>query len=163
MWEGQDRVVGDGSEWSVSEDWEAVTGLVNDVFGVSVGDRVLQDGDATDWKALSDRFVHEPVFTEVVEALRVLESPASDKVKQKAKHKAARYMVENNRLWKVGGNAGIRERARVECVTQKEAIVLAKAQHGEAGHWGRDAVKLALMDRIWSPKLDESIMEAIVS
>ncbi|GAW10534.1 Retrovirus-related Pol polyprotein from transposon opus Includes: ame: Full=Protease [Lentinula edodes] len=104
MWEGQDRVVGDGSEWTVSEDWEAVTGLVNDVFGV-----------------LMEHFAGEPVFKEVVEVLQVLESQADDKLKQKAK-------------------------------------VLAKVQHGEAGHWGRDSVKLALMDRIWSPKLDESVM-----
>ncbi|KAJ3884769.1 hypothetical protein GG344DRAFT_60162, partial [Lentinula edodes] len=162
MWEGRDRrVVGDGSEWTVSEDWEAVTGLVNDVFGVSVSDGVLQGEDTTDWPAMLSRFVNEPVFTEVVEALRVLEGPASDKVKQRARHKAARYMVENDRLWKVGGNEGIRERARVECVTKKEAVALAKTQHGEEGHWGRDSIKLALMDRIWSPKLDESIMEAI--
>ncbi|KAJ3912113.1 hypothetical protein F5877DRAFT_54508, partial [Lentinula edodes] len=161
MWEGQDRVVGDGTEWTVSEDWEAVTGLVNDVFGVSVGEGVLRDAEATDWTTLSKRFITEPVFAEVVEALRVLEGPAEDKATQKAKHKAARYMVEDNRLWKVGGNEGIRERARVECVTRKEAVELAKVQHGKAGHWGRDSVKLALMDRIWSPKLDESVMEAI--
>ncbi|GAV99844.1 retrotransposon-like family member (retr-1) partial [Lentinula edodes] len=110
---------------------------------------------------MSERFQNEPVFTEVVEALRVLESSVSDKVKQKASHKAACYMVDGNRLWKVGGNEGIRDRARVECVTRREAVALAKTQHGEAGHWGRDSVKLALMDRIWSPKLDESIMKAI--
>ncbi|KAF8824330.1 hypothetical protein HHX47_DHR8000253 [Lentinula edodes] len=161
MWEGQDHVVGDGSEWTVSEDWEAVTGLVNDVFGVSIGDGVLRGEDTTDWTAMLTRFANEPVFTEVVEALRALEGPASDKVKQRAQHKAARYMVEDNRLWKVGGNEGIRERARVECVTKREAVALAKAQHGEEGHWGRDSTKLTLMDRIWSPKLDESIMEAI--
>ncbi|GAW06777.1 retrotransposon-like family member (retr-1) partial [Lentinula edodes] len=86
-----------------------------------------------------------------------------DKAKQKAKHKAARYMVEDGRLWKVGGNDGIRERARVECATRREAVIIAKAQHGEAGHWGRDSVKLASMDRIWSPKLDESVMEAITT
>ncbi|KAJ3893819.1 hypothetical protein GG344DRAFT_42431 [Lentinula edodes] len=163
MWEGQDRTAGDGSEWTVSEDWEAVTGLVNDVFGVSAGDGMLRGNDATDWEAMLSRFANEPVFTEVVEVLRVLESTASDKEKKRAQHKAARYMVEDNRLWKVGGNEGIRERARVECVTKREAVVLAKTQHGEEGHWGRDSIKLALMDRIWSPKLDESIMEAIVS
>ncbi|KAJ3912899.1 hypothetical protein F5877DRAFT_53332 [Lentinula edodes] len=151
MWEGQDRVVGDGSKWTVSEDWEAVTGLVNDVFG------------ALDWEALAEHFVSEPVFKEVLDALRVLEGPRDEKVEQRAKHKAARYMVEGNHLWKVGGNDGLRGWARVECVTRKEAVKLARVQHGEAGHWGRDAVKLALMDQIWSPKLDESVMEAITN
>jgi len=34
-------------------------------------------------------------------------------------------------------------------------------QHNEGGHWGRDAIKIALTDRIYSPKLDASIMAAI--
>lgn len=163
MWEGQDWVVGDGSEWTVSEDWEVVTGLVNDVFGVSIVEGMMGGTEVSDWEALLERFVSEPVFKEVLDALRVLESPGDEKAKQRAKHKAACYMVEGNRLWKVGGNDGLRGWARVECVTRKEAVKLARVQHGEAGHWGRDAVKLALMDQIWSPKLDECIMEAITS
>lgn len=52
MWEDQDWVVGNGSEWTVSEDWEAVTGLVNDVFGVSAVDGMVGDMESTDWNAL---------------------------------------------------------------------------------------------------------------
>ncbi|GAW03058.1 Retrovirus-related Pol polyprotein from transposon opus Includes: ame: Full=Protease [Lentinula edodes] len=129
MWEGQDRVMGDGSEWTVSEDWEAVTGLVNDVFGVSIAEGMMEEGEVTNWEALSGRFRGEPVFMEVIDALRVLESPADDKAKQRARHKAARYMVDGSRLWKVGGNGGIRERARVECITRREAVELAREEY----------------------------------
>ncbi|KAE9389101.1 hypothetical protein BT96DRAFT_835385, partial [Gymnopus androsaceus JB14] len=152
MWEGQEREVGDGSEWTVNEDWESDRGLVNDVFSVS---------EATNWEALQRRFENEPVFQEVVAALEVLESSVAESVKRRALHKAGKYMVENGKLWKVGGNDGVRERPRVECVMKKEAVDLAKAQHESGGHWGRDSVKLALMDRIWSPKLDESVIEGI--
>jgi len=49
----------------------------------------------------------------------------------------------------------------MECVTREEAKALATKQHAEGGHWGRDAIKIALTDRIYSLKLDESIMTAI--
>lgn len=161
MWEGQERVHGDGSEWSVSEDWEAVTGLVNNVFGVDAAKEILGESAGTDWQGLMKRFKEEPVFLEAIEALRILETPGDDKSKGRAQHKAGMYMIDDNKLWKVGGNKGIRERARVECVTKVEATELARVQHAEGGHWGQDAVKLALMDRISSPKLDESVLTAI--
>ena len=49
----------------------------------------------------------------------------------------------------------------MECVTKEEAIELAQKEHVERGHWGRDAIKKALVDRIWSPKLDSSIITGI--
>ncbi|KIK43905.1 hypothetical protein CY34DRAFT_60554, partial [Suillus luteus UH-Slu-Lm8-n1] len=33
--------------------------------------------------------------------------------------------------------------------------------HTEGGHWGRDAIKIALLDRICSPKLDATILTVI--
>jgi hypothetical protein len=38
---------------------------------------------------------------------------------------------------------------------------MASKQHEDGGHWGRDAIKIALLDRIYSPGLDMSIMKAI--
>ncbi|GAW08290.1 Retrovirus-related Pol polyprotein from transposon opus Includes: ame: Full=Protease [Lentinula edodes] len=96
MWEGQDRVMGDRSEWTVSEDWEAVTGLINDVFGVTIAKGMMGSEAVTDCKTLAEHFAEEPVFREVIDALRVLESPKDNKAKQRAKHKAACYMVEGN-------------------------------------------------------------------
>jgi hypothetical protein len=55
----------------------------------------------------------------------------------------------------------VRARCKVECVTQDEAKELAAKQHAEGGHWGRDAIKIALTDRIYSPKLDATILTAI--
>lgn len=37
---------------------------------------------------------------------------------------------------------------------------MAAKQHAEGGHWGRDAIKIALTDRIYSPKL-HSLLEPI--
>ena len=61
-WEGLSREVGDGSEWSVSEDWESVHGLHHDIFSVT--------SQETDFSDLRQRFADEPLFLEVVEALQ---------------------------------------------------------------------------------------------
>jgi len=42
-----------------------------------------------------------------------------------------------------------------------EAVELARGEHAKNGHWQRDAVKKALLDRIWSPGLDSSIITGI--
>ena len=55
----------------------------------------------------------------------------------------------------------MRGRARVECVSPSEAVELAKEEHAKNGHWQRDSVKKALLDRIWSPGLDSSILAGI--
>jgi len=55
----------------------------------------------------------------------------------------------------------VQARSKVECVTREEAKQLATEQHANGGHWGRDAIKIALTDRIYSPKLDASILAAI--
>jgi hypothetical protein len=45
---------------------------------------------------------------------------------------------------------------------KKEAVELARKEHENRGHWHRDNIKLALMDRIHSPALDSSIVKAIM-
>lgn len=45
---------------------------------------------------------------------------------------------------------------------QGEAIELARKEHVEHGHWGRDMIKLQLIDRICSPRLDRSVTTAIL-
>ena len=50
---------------------------------------------------------------------------------------------------------------RRECVTQKEAMELAWQEHETGGHFHRDLIKIMLLDRIDSPKLDKSIIAAI--
>ncbi|KAJ3889522.1 hypothetical protein GG344DRAFT_9994, partial [Lentinula edodes] len=151
--EGLPEFEGDGSSWSVSEDWESSRGLAQDVMA-------LEEEESNEFVALRRRFSDEPVFSEVVNALANLKSNASVRVKARAEHRAKGYMIEDGKLWKVGGR-GARARPRVECVTKEEAVALARIQHADGGHWGRDSVKIALLDRICSPKLDESILKAI--
>lgn len=155
--EGFPRQDGDGSEWAVCEDWESNTGLVNDIF------QVTAEGDGSELAdALLDRFHLEHLFTEVVQSLLDIGNPEVDqRTKARAAHRASQYMIEDGRLWRIGKGTDTRARARLECVTRKEATEMARVVHEQQGHWGRDAIKIALMDKIWSPKLDQSILEGI--
>jgi len=60
-WENTPPRPGDGSEWTVSEDWEARTGLVNDIMTITAIDASVD--------ALCTRFEKEPVFKEVIEVI----------------------------------------------------------------------------------------------
>jgi hypothetical protein len=44
-----------------------------------------------------------------------------------------------------------------------EAIELARKEHESGGHWHRDNIKLALLDKVHSPALDSSIITAITN
>jgi Integrase core domain len=70
-------------------------------------------------------------------------------------------MVEDGKLWRVAGGHSTRARSRVEYVTRDEATQLARQEHEVNGHWQRDSMKKALMDRIWSPGLDALVAKGI--
>lgn len=71
-------------------------------------------------------------------------------------------MIEEGRLWRVAGGHKTRARSRVECITRTEATQLAKEEHLKNGHWHRDKIKKSLLDQIWSPGLDASIVQGII-
>jgi hypothetical protein len=144
----------DGSQWTVSEDWETAVGLTHDVFFTT-------DPTTPEVVQLRERFKDEPLFLEVIEALLELDHGKTIRLRKRARHRASEYSIADNRLWKVAGGHHTRARPKVECVTKTEAINLAQKEHNEGGHWGRDAVKKTLMDRIWSPGLDSSIVMGI--
>jgi hypothetical protein len=76
-------------------------------------------------------------------------------------HNAVNYQIDEGKLWFIGGSNNIWAWPCRECVTKMEAVQLAKKEHKEGGHWHRDHIKLALMDRIHSPAFDSSIVKAI--
>ena len=81
--------------------------------------------------------------------------------KKHAQHRKTQYMLNEGKLWFIGGSSGTQAQARRGCVSRVEAVELAKQEHEQGGHWHRDAIKMALMDCYHSPKLDELIVKAI--
>lgn len=69
QWEGQpcDAGLQDGSTWTVSKDWEAEKGLVNDILLTSTIDEHTV-------RSLVECFANEDVFLEVVELLAQINS-----------------------------------------------------------------------------------------
>ena len=63
--------------------------------------------------------------------------------------------------WKIGDGSD-RARARLECVTKEETVQLTWEEHRNNGHFHRDNIKAKLLDRVTSPKMDQSITKAIL-
>ncbi|KAK6971466.1 hypothetical protein R3P38DRAFT_2587204, partial [Favolaschia claudopus] len=166
MYEDVARVKGDGHEWTVSADGEAESGLVSDLFAVCVE----QIGESEVFMvvalpegvmALRERFKGEPVYVEVIDALFELDMGTTKRERQRAKHRAAGYFVDGLKLWRLYGGRRDRGRSRRECITRAEAVEMAAKIHAEEGHFGRDAIKLRMMDSVCSPGLDASIVAAV--
>jgi hypothetical protein len=146
---------GDGHEWTVSEDWEARTKLSNDIM-------IIQPTQLeSTYTALRARFAEERVFLEVIDSILELDHGESLRIRKRAKHKAKGYMIEGEKLWKIGDGSD-RARARLECVTKEETVRLAWEEHCNNGHFHRDNIKAKLLDKITSPKMDQSITKAIL-
>lgn len=101
------------------------------------------------------------MFLEVIDAILNIDTMANPRDRSKARHRASQYIIENGRLWRIYGRTSVRPRSRTECITWEEAEQQAYILHSTGGHWGRDALKIALTDKYFSPKLDMSIMNAI--
>jgi transposase InsO family protein len=149
----------DGSDWTVNEDWDDSWGLVNDLMLISPKE-VAEEG-----KVLLERFQDEPIFREVVESLLTLKTDSDLRTKRRATKRAREYFISEGKLWRLRGGpmARARGRPKVECISRKEAVELAKVEHETRGHWRRDLIKAALHDKYWSPQLDNSITAAIES
>jgi transposase InsO family protein len=156
--EGFPHEANDGSDWTVSPDWEAKEGIVNDVYQVRVSQK------RTQYANLRGRLKDEPLYIQVIDALEGLENPESSlRTRIRAQHRASQYMIEEEKLWIIGGGTGVRAKTRRECISKAEAVEKAKGVHETGGHWHRDSIKIAMLDLYHSPKLDESIMKAITS
>ena len=71
-------------------------------------------------------------------------------------------MIEDGKLWRIAVGHRTRARPKVECVTREEDAQLAGIEHTMNGHWQRDSIKKTLINRIWSPGLDASIVKGIM-
>ncbi|KZP24425.1 hypothetical protein FIBSPDRAFT_668643, partial [Athelia psychrophila] len=151
----------DGHKPEVNPDWEAEAGIVNDLFTVEEEDSVFSVEGMTEYTELRMWFADEPIFAEVIDAFLNLDTSKTVREKRKARHRAMGYFIGDGKLWRLGDGRSSRARPRVECVTRSEAIALARIEHSKRGHWGWDLVKIQLLDRIWSPGLDQSITTAI--
>jgi len=147
------QMQGDGHDWTVDPGWEANMGLSYDIWTTQL------DSEQTN---LRERFANEPVFLDVIDAMNNVDHGKRVRDKRRARHRMLGYQIEDGRLYRIGDGKSTRARPRLECVTREEAVELARIEHEKGGHFGRDLIKISLLDRICSPRLDKSIVTAIV-
>ena len=55
--------------------------------------------------------------------------------RKRARHRAERYMIDEEKLWFVGGGTQTHAVARHECITKEKATALARLEHKREGHF----------------------------
>jgi len=104
QYEGTDKTPGDGSEWTVTPDWEEITGLVHDLYLVA---------EAPNLTVLKERFKNEPLFLDIIDAIIGISSGNTTvQEKKRAQHQKTQYMLKEGKLWFVGGGSGTRATSR---------------------------------------------------
>ena len=105
----------------------------------------------------------EPMWYDVFRFLKFGILPASALVDNSSRRKflllSSRYMVTNDRLWRIADNA-IPRLVVVDPTRRKELIA---AAHNDAGHRGRDATYRILADRFYWPSLHLDVRWFIAS
>lgn len=141
-----------GRDYTVSPDWEGQGGLTYEIYYTA---------PSSENTALCEWFKAEPLFLSVINTLEGVRNSGNLCEQRSVQHRALYYMIKDGRLWFIVGGARTRARSRQECVTQEEATQLAKEEHERGGHWHWDSIKISLLDKIHSPRLDQSIIKAI--
>ena len=95
-WQYEDipKSVGDGSKWDVDSDWESRAGLVYGINYTTVSPTTQK---------LQDRIATTPLFRDVIDALERIQSGLSLCERKRVRHWVSRYMIEDGKLWFVGG------------------------------------------------------------
>jgi hypothetical protein len=105
QYENTPKSKNDGSEWDVNADWESRAGLVYSINCVSI---------PSETQSLRDRFASTPLFRDVIDALENIQSGLGLRERKRARHRAAKYMIEDGKLWFVGGGTRMRAVARTQ-------------------------------------------------
>lgn len=114
----------DGSTWLVCEDWEVSRGIVNDLFGVHTN-KVIS--------SLHEQFTDEPLLLEVIQALMNRDDHRSEHEHNHARHRVEGYKISDGRLRHITDGKSICAKPRLECMSQTEAVELAKHEHTSNG------------------------------
>jgi hypothetical protein len=135
---GLPRIEGDSSSWSVIPDWEHTRGLVYNLFAVDAANTTIHS-------ALCECFKDECIFLEVIDALLGITDASTASDCKRTKHQADSYFIKDGRLWWLGGSSLTHSMSRQECVTQLEAMQLAREEHAKL-HMHRDHIHIQLLD-----------------
>ena len=104
QYENTPRSNRDGSDWTISPNWEEAAGPTLDINQITVDPDIAE---------LLEWFLEEPVFKGIIEAIHGIKSNLGLRERKRAQHWAANYMIEDGKLWYIGG--GMPTRAIMRC------------------------------------------------
>jgi len=160
MWQNRKCQPGDGSDWSVLADWEAIRGIRNDIL--SVDTTPLPTNDPTLPYELADRFKDDPFFEPIVHHLLGRNAGSSISERRRAMHRAKGFTIERGKLWRLSTKAKDRV-CRTECIPRSETFELALSTHRSIGHFkSLDSLKLHLHEHYFWPGLDNDCRQVIL-
>lgn len=160
-WTNRKRTDIDGSSWSVLPDWEARTGITNDIMQVTTPEESPTIPVLGSVHPLEARFGTDIFFAPIVRHL--LGKSAGDSVpeRRQARKRSQGFMIEGDKLWRLSTKAS--ERAvRTECIPREEGFARALSAHQNTGHFGVDPTKLHLRDRYFWPGMDADCKQAML-
>ena len=132
MWQNRKRQPGDGSNWSVLPDWEAIRGIQNDILSVDVPP--LPTNDNPQQYELADRFKGDTFFEPIIHHLLGGNAGSNILERRRAMHRAKGFTIERGKLWRHSTKATDRV-CRTECIPRSEAFDLALSNHRSIGHF----------------------------
>ncbi|KAJ7222189.1 hypothetical protein GGX14DRAFT_299541, partial [Mycena pura] len=148
MWAERKRSDKDGSNWSVLADWEASRGITRDIFTVTSAPLGTPASHP-----LQMRFADDLFFAPIVDYLLGHRVGETIHERKRFAHRAAGFMIEHGKLWRVADSAA-RRVARTECIPTSLGFETALNVHALNGHFGVDSTKLKLSDRYFWPGMD---------
>ena len=89
----------DGSDWTISPDWEEAVGLTLDINQITVDPDIAE---------LLKQFLEELVFKGIIETIHGIKSDLGLCECKRAQHQVDNYMREDGKLWYIGGGMPMR-------------------------------------------------------
>ncbi|KIY51387.1 hypothetical protein FISHEDRAFT_29286, partial [Fistulina hepatica ATCC 64428] len=158
-----ERTQSDGSNESTPPDWFSTSGLAWDIYSLSTsGMEFTPIADESTFNALETRFTNVPVFLDIIRALRSIETEKDDRSMRRARHRAQEYMIDEGKLWHIGGWRTRRAKPRVECLTPTEMRQVVDREHLRVGHLRHAQIKTEVMEHYKCPGLDQIILDSIM-
>ncbi|KZP09305.1 hypothetical protein FIBSPDRAFT_686059, partial [Athelia psychrophila] len=151
MWANKKHTSDDGSSWSVLPDWEAHSGIQNDILGIQTTE---EQSEPQAKSKIEERFKDDVFFEPVVRHLLNLNVGATISERRRAAHRAWGFYIEKDDLWCMSTKATDRVTRR-RCIPRKEGFTFALKTHRVVGHFKSvDSLKLHIHESMFWPGMD---------
>lgn len=143
MWANRKCTDADGSSWSVLPDWEAQSGIKNNILSVQPTEDAPRPQASSDIK---ERFTKYVFFEPVVRHLLGQNAGTNISERCRAMHRAKCFFIEDGELWRMSTKPSDRVTCR-RCIPRKEGFNFTLKMHHTIEHFKSvDSLKLHIYE-----------------